>query len=156
MASMRPSTENPGRHGWNTFENYKHINERRLDEHPFVENSEVTFSEIEAEGGLFIVMDAIVHCRKNVILEVTKYFETMRRGRGEGRLYVRTQSYRYNAWIRGKHNILRYDNAHDLDDYHGHRYDPSTGNLITRSPMSREEFPLFSEVLDELQEMVGS
>lgn len=156
MASRLSGTQNPGRHDWNTFENYGHINERRLDEHPFVESSEVTFSEIEAEGDLFIVMDATVHCRKNVVLEVTKYFETMRRGRGEGRLYVRTQSYRYNACFRGKHNILRYDNAHELDEYHGHWFDLETGHPIDWRAMSREEFPLFSEVLDELQEMVGS
>ena len=156
MAPISPDTSHTGRHEWNTFENYGHINDRRLTEHRFVDHSEVTFEEITFEGDLFISMEAIVYCLKDVILEVTKVFETKRMGPGGGRLYVRAFSYRYNAWIKGKHNILRYDNSHDLDEYHGHRFNPDTGELLTRRTMPRDEFPLFAEVLDELQEIVKS
>ena len=156
MAPIPPDTPHAGRHEWNTFENYGHINDRKLTEHPFVDHAEVTFEEIVFEGDLFIAMEATVHCPDGVILEVTKVFETKRMGPGQGRLYVRAFSYRYNAWIKGKHNVLRYDNSHNLDEYHGHRFDLDTGELLTRRMMSRDEFPLFTEVLDELQEITES
>ncbi|GAI29754.1 unnamed protein product, partial [marine sediment metagenome] len=39
---------------------------------------------------------------------------------GKGRIQVRGLEYCYNAKITGKYNILRYDNDHDLEDYHKH------------------------------------
>lgn len=156
MAPVPSDAPDTGRHEWNTWQNYRHINDRRLAEHPFVKSSEFTFDQVSVEGDLFIIMDGIVDCRDNVILEVTKVFETKRQGPGRGRLYVRGLSYRYNAWVKGGHNIVRYDNGHDLDEYHGHRFNPNTGELITRRPMSRDEFPLFTEVLDEIQEIIES
>lgn len=115
----------------------------------------MAFVEIEHEGHLFIRFDAILWLPKAVILEVTKLFETERRGPGKGRVYVRGVSYRYNAWIEGKHNILRYDNNDDLNDYHGHWWDKDSGDRLERRSMSRDEFPLFTEVLDELDEIMG-
>ena len=50
--------------------------------------------------------------------------------------------------------MLRYDSghAHTPDVYHRHEYDPETGQdrLTT---LSREEFPVLSELVDELAEM---
>lgn len=84
MAPIPPDTPHAGRHEWNTFENYGHINDRKLTEHPFVDHAEVTFEEIVFEGDLFIAMEATVHCPDGVILEVTKVFETKRMGQARG------------------------------------------------------------------------
>ena len=50
--------------------------------------------------------------------------------------------------------MLRYDSghAHTPDVYHRHEYDPGTGH-DRLTAMSREEFPVLSEVVDELAEM---
>jgi len=143
------------RHDWNSYENYVEIHETRLESHPFVDHSRastVAFEFYEFEGDLFMVMDGEIYCQKNVVLEVTKYFDT-RRTRS-GRLRVRCFSYRYNASIAGKHNLLRYDNGHDLDEYHRHRYDVDSGELVAFDILTRNEFPVLSKILDELAEML--
>lgn len=150
MAARRSNPKHVGRHEWNTYEDYKRVNERKLAHFGFIKDSKIAFVEIDHEGDLFVRMDATLWLPKDVVLEVTKFFETGRRGPGQGRLYVRCISYRYNAWIVGKHNVLRYDNNDDFDDYHGHWWDKDTGDLIERRSMTRDAFPLFSEVLDEL------
>ena len=144
------------RHGWNSYENYREVHEARLTTHPFVDHSRpdtVAFEFFKFEGELVMVMDGEICCRRGVILEVTKYFNT-RRNRA-GRLQVRCFSYRYNASIGGKHNVLRYDNGHELDEYHRHVFDVATGGLLLMEYLTRNEFPLLSEVLDELARMFG-
>lgn len=84
---------------------------------------------------------------------MSKIFET--RTVGRGRLQVRCFSYSYNAYIRGRHNILRYDNNHGFDDYHKHTFDVKTGKQVKRESLKRNEFPHLSEVLDELEKMFG-
>ncbi|MCH7484410.1 MAG: hypothetical protein IIA90_04595 [Chloroflexi bacterium] len=155
MATGSSNPRHANRHEWNRYEDYRQVNERKLAEYAFIEKIELAFEEIAFEGELFIEMNATLALPQNVILDVTKFFETRRRGPGRGRLYVRCISYRYNAWILGKHNVLRYDNNDDFDDYHGHWWDKNTGELIERRSMSRDDFPLFSDVLDELDEIMG-
>lgn len=155
MAARRPNPKHANRHEWNSYENYKRVNDQKLESYPFIEGIELAFVEIDYEGDLFIRMDATLWLPKDVVLEVTKFFETERRGPGRGRLWVRCISYRYNARIRNRHNILRYDNGHDLDDYHGHWFNIASGEEIERRSMSRNDFPLFSEVLDELDQIMN-
>jgi len=144
------------RHGWNSYENYKEIHESRLTAHSFVDHSRpntIAFEFYELEGELYMEMNGEIHCKHMVVLEVTKYFET-RWTRG-GRLQVRCFSYRYNASIVGEHNVLRYDNAHDPDEYHRHVFDVATGEPVRMECMTRNDFPLLSEILDELACMFG-
>ena len=144
------------RHGWNSYENYRQIHESRLAAHPFVDLSRpntVAFEFYELEGELYLEMNGEVFCKHGVVLEITKYFDT-RRTRGQ-RLQVRCFSYRYNASIAGKHNVLRYDNGHDFDEYHRHVFDVTTGRPVLEQHLTRNEFPLLSEVLDELAAMFG-
>lgn len=144
------------RHGWNSYENHKEIHESRLAAHPFVDHTRpntIAFEFYEPEGELYLEMDGEIYCKRGVVVEVTKYFET-RRTRA-GRLQVRCFSYRYNASVAGKHNLLRYDNGHDFDEYHRHVFDVSTGQPVLEEQLTRNEFPLLSEVLDELAEMFG-
>ncbi len=100
---------------------------------------------------LHALIDGEIRCKHNVVVSVTKFFET--RVLSEGRLQVRCYSYRYNASIKGKQNLLRYDNNDDFDDYHRHTFDRQTGEEIRRESMDRNTFPVLSEVLDELENM---
>lgn len=90
---------------------------------------------------------------KGVEVDVTKFLET--RPVGKGRMQVRGFSYCYNAHIAGKHNVLRYDNNHDFEDYHRHVFDINTGSEIKRIPIKRSELPTLAEFLDELEKLMG-
>ena len=47
---------------------------------------------------------------------------------------------------------MKYHNLHrDRDEYHHRIYDPTTGEEIAHEVLKRYQFPLFTEVLDELQ-----
>ncbi|MBI4317865.1 MAG: hypothetical protein HY675_05195 [Chloroflexi bacterium] len=144
------------RHGWNSFENYIEIHERRLAEHPFVDKSRphtITFSVSEPDG--IVVVTGRVYCHHGVVVDVEKYLDLeYRQG---GRRFVRAYSYAYNAYFKGKHNILRYDNNHDFEQYHCHRLDLASGRQIGDPiPLTRQQFPHLSEVLDELERMLQS
>lgn len=94
-----------------------------------------------------------VFCLRDVILEVEKLMEVQYSG---GQRRVRTVSFRYAAWISGGHSILRYHNIHQRDnDYHHRAFDPRTGEQILHETLQRYQFPVFSEVLDELEIIVG-
>ena len=48
--------------------------------------------------------------------------------------------------------MLRYHNIHRGDnDYHHRVFDPLTGEEVFYEPLQRHQFPIFSEVLDELE-----
>ena len=98
-------------HGWNSFENYVFVHETRLDEHPFIDHSvpnTLKFERVDVGGETIILLSGEVYCQCGVVVGVTKYLETRV---VQGRLQVRGFSYRYNARIKGRHNILRYDNG---------------------------------------------
>ena len=142
------------KHGWNSYENYKALQDDCLANHPFIERSETPLLEVfpfEYEGELFLYICGEIHCCNNVIVSITKYLET-KETKG-GRLMVRCFSYRYNAKISGEYTILRYDNGHTPDDYHRHVFNVNTGDLLTRESLCREDFPILPEILDELEGM---
>ncbi len=64
--------------------------------------------------------------------------------------------YAYNAWHPGGHNVLRYDNQHigEDDAYHRHQFDPKTGKQIDYRTLTRIEFPVMHQILDELMDIV--
>jgi len=130
------------------------LHEKRLDEHPFVadhDKSELSITPLPDLG--ILLVEGVIYCKYNIILEFRKVAELRSIG---SRLQVRTFSFAYNAWIEGKHNVLRYDNGHDNpDEYHRHIFDLDTGEEIEKEfrIMTREEFPVMHEVLDELQAM---
>ena len=136
-------------HDWNSWDHYLTIHENRLDEHPFVESFRDTliFNESEDEGHIYL--GGRVHCLKNVVLEVQKEFDIRYSG---NILRVRCYSYSYVAWLPGEHLLLKYHNLHrDKDEYHHRIYDPATGAELAHEVLKRYQFPLFTEVLDELQ-----
>ncbi len=134
-------------HDWNSWDHYLNIHESRLSQHPFIADEPDTLSfEHEAED---IYLSGRVYCRKNVALQVEKWFHTRYSGHT---LRVRCHTYVYVAWLPGQHLLLKYHNLHrDHDEYHHRIYDPATGEEIFHEILERRQFPTFSEVLDELQ-----
>jgi hypothetical protein len=143
------------KHGWNTYENYKQIHDTRLANHPFVDHTKPDNLEFELflgeDGLIYASLSGEIYCKNNVVLYVRKIMET--RVAGKGRIQVRGLDYCYNAKITGKCNILRYDNAHEFEDYHKHIFDMNTNKQVDRISLNREEFPNLSDVLDELASM---
>ena len=105
---------------------------------------------------LFILLQGTIYCWNNIILDITKLFET--REVGNGLLQVRCFVYEYNAYIAGKYNVLRYDNTHEgnLNYYHKHIFHLETGLELSIIELTRDNFPLLHEVLDELERMFGN
>lgn len=137
-------------HDWNTWDHYLNIHERRLEDHPFVDHSipnTLEFLEIGNNGGLSL--QGRVYCFRKVILEVEKYYESRYLG---SLRRIRCYSYRYAAWTEGGNPVLRYHNVHRNDDHYHHRaFDPLTGQEALHETLFRYQFPLFTEVLDELE-----
>lgn len=137
-------------HDWNTWDHYLTIHQRRLADHPFIDHSipnTLEFLETGPEGNL--LLSGWVFCFRKVVLEVEKWYQR----RYFGRLRkVRCYSYRYSAWIQGGHPVLRYHNVHRNDDEYHHRvFNPLTGAETGYETLRRDQFPLFTEVLDEVE-----
>ena len=143
------------KHWWNSLENYLELHWKHLTEHTFVEDpikSYIDVISIPLEEEEILCLEGEIFCKHGVVLEVEKYAEVTKR---RGRQRVRTFLYRYNAVISGKWNVLRYDNLHeDSDEYHRHVFDLESGEQIGDTQiLSRHEFPVMHEILNELEEM---
>lgn len=143
-------------HGWNSYDHYRTIHEKRLAEHPFLDDSRpntIKFQFIELDGVLYLHLEGRCFCNRDAILEVEKIFETRYSGRT---LQIRGVLYRYIAWVRGSNPILKYHNLHENRDEFIHRvYNPNTGHETLYEFLTRSQFPLFSEVLDEMELIAG-
>ena len=139
-------------HDWNTLDHYRTINDRRIEEHPFVDhNRPNTLRFTEERGGLSLRGE--VYCLRGVVLTEENWLEI----RYSGQLpRVRTYSFRYAAWVPGGNAVLRYHNRHRGDSSYHHRvFDPQTGRRIFYERLQRREFPTLSEVLDEIEIVAG-
>ena len=88
------------------------------------------------------------------MLEVEKWFETRYFG---NTLRVRCHTYTYIGWLPGEHLLLKYHNLHaDPNDYIHRVYHPDTGKQILYERLERYQFPIFPEVLDELEYLAQS
>ena len=137
-------------HGWNSWDNYQIVHDRRLAEHPFVVRFRDTlaFEQSELEGVLHL--RGFVQCQKAVVLEVTHRFETDYDN--VGRMYLRCYRFRYIGLLPSRRLLLKYHNLHRNPDEYVHRvYDPATGRQSGYEPLQRYQFPTFPEVLDELE-----
>ena len=141
------------RHGWNSWDHYRSIHERRLAEHTFVDRSKPHTLIFEESTRNQIVLHGQVFCFRNVTLEVEKWFETRHIGLVR---QVRCYSYRYVGWIQGGELALKYHNLHENPDDYIHRvYNLDTGSQLLFEVLQRHQFPVFNEVLDELERAVG-
>ena len=153
MASTSQGPEEVDRHGWNSLEGYRSIHANRLNNHSLLDPNKphtVAFNFYDVGGDLVVQIIGDIFCMGSLVVEVEKYLEA--REASNGQIFVRGFSYRYNAYLPGKHNVLRYDNGHDLDEYHRHVWDIETGEEIHRSIISRNELPTLGEMLDELED----
>ena len=139
-------------HQWHTYEQYLIVHERRLAEHTFVNHANphtLVFEEIEYEGIFWIHLEGDVYCHEKVILKVEKWFETRTIN---NRVQVRGQLYRYVGYQQSGHIMLKYHNLHeDPNDYIHRAFNLDTGRQVFSETLRREQFPTFSEVLDELR-----
>ena len=155
MAPRRQRNRLPRRpvgekHGWLRFDRYQAIHEGALHRHVFILDDRTTFERFLLEDGEAIKLAGTVVCNAGIVILVEKYLALrVHRGVEQARAY----RYSYNAYIPGRGNVLRYDNAHldAPDDYHRHEYDLATGEQLRLEILTREQFPTLIEVVDELE-----
>ena len=142
-----PARRDP--HDWNSWDHYRTIHDSRISEHPFVVRFQDTLDFHVSENGLVNYLAGVVYCDKGVILEVEKWFHNRWFGNTHR---VRCHTYAYIGWVRGGHLLLKYHNLHkDRDEYHHRIYDLATGDEVVHEVLERYQFPVFSEVRDELE-----
>jgi len=121
----------------------------------FVGPDDLSFVEVPG-AGFFLVGE--VACKGRIVVSVEKFL-TLLEGEGVAAM-VQTEWYSYNAFVRGWHNILRYDNQHPhelypghLDEHHRHTFDWQTGEERSDSPawIGAEKWPTLSEAIREVQ-----
>ncbi|HYN82322.1 MAG TPA: hypothetical protein VES88_12530 [Gemmatimonadaceae bacterium] len=98
-----------------------------------------------------ILLQGTIVCLDGLTLEVEKDCYT--RGRGLTAL-VQTRRFRYHAWIRGRHNVFRYESAHEHRPHaHKHVYASfGNGTEIEVIDLTNERLiPTLGEVIRELQ-----
>ncbi len=89
-----------------------------------------------------------MYCNSGVTLLVEKWFETRY---VRGLLQVRGHTYRYIGYIPGDTWVLKYHNLHeDINEYIHRVRDPVSGRVESEI-LTRSQFPVMSEVLDELE-----
>lgn len=99
-----------------------------------------------------VILEGTIHCLDGISLDVRKEIDVLK-GRGPG-AEVRTRAFRYHAWVRGSHNIFRYESAHEHRPYaHKHVYDTFGYGQENRliELRSQDEVPTLAEVVRELQ-----
>lgn len=141
----------PGKHGPNRLANYLEVHDawlRKLLDERFVVEDKSEFTILPS----VILLQGTIVCLDDVAVEVEKEISVLS-GRGMSAV-VRTRKFRYHAWVRGIHNILRYDSAHGHRPYpHKHLYDTfGTGSESGIVELGGEDaIPTLGEVLQELQ-----
>jgi hypothetical protein len=147
------SSVNADRHGWTSLDHYFHVHEshmQRFMASGFVLSHDLDTSPIP--NGL--ILSGRIRCQNGLFTDVRKVLVVEDR---HGRPWVRTERYSYQAGLEDGENrpIFRYDNAHPYrghaDDYHRHRFDPTTWEEIDPPEwIGRENWPHLSDVIDEL------
>ena len=97
-----------------------------------------------------VIVEGRIDCEDGVIVEAQKELELMT-DEGE-RSWVKTRTFRYQAWKRGSGNILRCESAGSHRDYpHTHVY-PTAGSdentLIEHT--DPEDIPTLSEFIEDV------
>ena len=139
-------------HGWNSYDNYRVLHYKYLAEHPFLDESRPNTIELdlrEEDGVAYLYVMGECYCQRGLTLQVAIVLETRYAG---NILQVRGISYNYVAWLPGQYLVLKYHNWHDNRDTYIHRaYNPLTEQEILYEELTRSQFPVFSEVLDEAE-----
>ncbi len=142
-----------GKHGWLAIDAYVGIHESALERHSFVLEDRTAFTRSTEEGREFVSLAGQVTCRGGIVIEVEKVLAVRLNARNETQ--VRGLSYRYHAPAPGRGNLLRYDNAHHVDEFDRHEYDFVSHEQRPIQILGREELPTLIEIVSELDEMAG-
>jgi hypothetical protein len=141
----------PGKHGPNRLANYLNVHESWMADllaEGFVVDDQSSFTFLPS----VIRLQGPIICLDGITLEVDKEIAVLD-GRGMTAT-VQTRWFRYQAWVRGVHNILRYDAAHAHRPHaHKHVYDTfGTGRELEVIELPDEKLiPTLGEVIRELQ-----
>ena len=136
-------------HGWQSWDNYRTVQDVRLAQNPFVVRYLDTLAiDLDSDAGNLIIR-GVVHCKNHVALRVSLSFEYDDRHSPHR---VRCHRFAYIGWQIGGNLLLKYHNLHANPDEYIHRvYDPTTGKEQLYETLHRYQFPTFFEVLDELE-----
>ena len=143
--------------GWHEYGNYRLVHRNQMDRliaSGVVIADESDFAEVTGARGEIAraKLTGRIHIAGGVVLNVSKIFEVRYR---RGRLEVRTDEYRYHAWLPGppRRDLFRYDNCHGgLDTLHRHGYGPD-GRELDPLPVAHADLPWLSEVIEEAQRL---
>lgn len=95
-----------------------------------------------------------VICIDAVTIDVEKELVVLD-GRGRN-ARVQTRKFRYHAWVRGVHNILRYESGHKTHRRHPHKHEFNTFGDGRESSVTdlhdEDSIPTLGEVIREVQE----
>ena len=139
-------------HDWNTYDHYRTIHEKYIDEHPFVDHERTNQLQFKEKRGE-VLLRGQVYCQRDIVLAVDQALEIRYAG---NLMRVRPYFFRYASWLVGGHAMLRYHNMHVDDDHYHHRvYDPRNGEEVLYEQLHRHQFPILDEVLDELEIVAG-
>lgn len=122
----------------------------------FVGADTLSFEELAGAAGVFLSGE--IACKGQIVISVEKFLAVLE---GEGpTALVQTEWYSYNVFVRGWHNILRYDNQHPRllypghpDPHHKHEFDWRSGEENRDSPkwVGEEGWPTLGEVIREVE-----
>lgn len=139
------------RHGATKLEKYLRIHEGHM--RGWVASGFVLVDGVEFSGfgkGLYTLI-GVIECAGGIDLEVRKLLAVVDGEGGNER--VQTVWYSYNAKLRGRGNILRYDCPDDHREAdHVHRFDVFDGDDDGRvENLPPREWPTIDQVLEELE-----
>ena len=140
-----------GKHGPNRLANYLSVHESWMADllsEGFVVEDQTQFTFLPS----VILLQGTIVCLDGITIEVEKEIAVLD-GRGMT-ARVQTRNFRYHAWVRGAHNILRYESAH-LHRAGAHKHEYATFGHGRETAVielaDEEQIPTLGEVIRELQ-----
>ena len=101
-----------------------------------------------------IALSGNIACKGEIVVQVQKTLVVFADDLDEDP-YVQTDSYSYNAWVRGWETFLRYDNAHahkgHADEHHRHECEWKSGLQIALTHVGEEKWPTLGAVIREVE-----
>jgi hypothetical protein len=101
-----------------------------------------------------VLLAGTIVCVDAITIDVEKQLALLG---GRGRTArVQTSTFRYHAWVRGVHNILRYESGHKTHRLYPHKHEYNTfgdgRETSLRDLPDEDSIPTLGEVIREVQE----
>jgi hypothetical protein len=109
--------------------------------------------KFDALGNGTIILEGVLECVGDLAIDVLKTIHILSGSGPTAR--VQTETYSYNASLRGIGNVFRYDSPHPhYPKHHVHRYDALTRDTrgYVEDIEDEENRPTLGDVLDELRD----